>query len=434
VDVRRTAAVRVTVSLLVCVLVGLSPGRVHSALGPWAPVPDRDGDGKFGQEDDASVWEDRGRSLQAMLDRTGALGAYLRDDGTVVVVLPASGATSFREADAEAMGFDVIVETAPLDPGEPAAIKSAADAYRSPDGLRISGFFSARLGRVVLISSDENAVAHIEQLFPGKTLWMPAADVSGFASRSADYEPHWGGAQMRGPWPGPHGWNCSSGYSVTNAAGNPRMVTAGHCFDGPDAGAAGDLGADVVSPGGDSFGEVKNVAFSDSLDMDAMLVGGSGVSMGGRIYRGTFGTNGDNGHPVYGAADVTSLSRYCAGGARREELCDQRVEDTSFTFCGGPNWTPPCISQTVLTYGPGICKGDSGGPMYYLIGAGVSIRGHVSGWVPASRTRILGYEFSPDNEGCAEANSHGGFTYGLNVFIKWSRVESYFDVTIKTSS
>jgi hypothetical protein len=72
--------------------------------------------------------------------------------------------------------------------------------------------------------------------------------------------------------------------------------------------------------------------------------------------------------------------------------------------------------------------------MYYLIGAGVSIRGHVSGWVPASRTRILGYEFSPDNEGCAEANSHGGFTYGLNVFIKCSRVESYFDVTIKTSS
>ncbi len=380
-----------------------SPSR---ALG-LVPVLDRNGNGRFDQDDDPVQWESRARLLQQVVTETGALDLYLADDGAVVIVVPASGSSTFRVSDGTALGFEIRQSTSSLEPRDVAEIKAAADelvwSWRG-ESVGTSSYFDHSLGKVAIRNVDPGVMQYFDREFPGKTIYVGSTGT--FASRYADYEVHWGGAQMVGdvlPLPD-SGYDCTSGFSVWNVNHYPRMTTAGHCFADNEI---------VRSPGGTSFGHVTKRDFSTVTDIDSEIVGNVNyIEMGPSIYRDV----SPGYDAVLEASDPAKLVGYCVSGATRYEQCGQYVYYLDYKFCGTPTF---CIEHEILTQGPGICKGDSGGPLYKDLVGGVGIRGTVSGFEPDEATG-----------GCTGSDHHGGWDPGFNAFMKWSRIRDSMNVTI----
>lgn len=342
--------------------------------------------------------------FESLLAETGALGAYVDDQGTVVVVVPASGSSRFSSNMAAELGLEVQLETRPVEPSDVVEIKRLVKGVRwtpEPGNAEPVAFFHARLGKVKIFSDAPQSLFadvlgqywdHVE--YAGRALTA--------TSRSEDYEPHWGGA-----WMDTQGTNamyiCSSGFGVTTNTGNPRMLTAAHCFT---------LGQEVHSTYGSSFGVVTRRDNYPTNDFE--LVGGSGIGQGGSIYVG--GSVGVQ-ERVSGAGDTGWSTEYCFSGATSFENCGLFMVDSTEDI----NYTQDGVTTNVQIFegagGDGACGGDSGAPFYrYGLDGRVQARGIV----------VAGEDW-PTRYTCT--------TYAKTVVIeKWAKISNAYDVTIRTSS
>jgi hypothetical protein len=106
---------RASAIVAIAVAVALMPGAVGGAALPRSAGGDGQQFGQTIETDPAKPSPDDMERLtprfQALLRETGALGTYPRPDGTVVVVVPASGSSRFTVQDAAALGIAVAIES-----------------------------------------------------------------------------------------------------------------------------------------------------------------------------------------------------------------------------------------------------------------------------------------------------------------------------------
>ena len=344
-----------------------------------------------------------------LLASKGALGSYHRPDGALVVVVPASGSSSFRATDALDYGVSVDIETADIELSEIAEIKELAGQvdWQPREGqLGPMALFVPRLG-VVKIWSDApvSAFGSIVEKYPKKVLLVGRG--LALTSRQDDIEPHYGGAQMAHE--GSIQMSCTSGFSVKNAAGNNRMVTAAHCFD---------LNETVDSPFGSSFGTVKRRDNFPTNDFE--LVGGSGIGQAPQIYLTSTSTAENPYDGVVGTDDPNFALTYCFSGARTFVNCGLDLIEDDAMLCYNQACTVGTTHVMVLDGAPGkgSCKGDSGAPVYYYYQG--TIGPIIVGIV------IAGDPYDDDEFAACQA-------YAETVIIeKWSKIRDTYDVTIKT--
>jgi hypothetical protein len=336
----------------------------------------------------------------------GGLGAYHRADGTIVVVVPASGSSAFRVTDAAGFGVSVVLETRDIEPTEVAAIKDrvAASSWRpAPQVARPLAVFDPRTGKV-RIHSD----APIEEFsdifadFPGKVAY--AGRGVRLQTRSADFAPHWGGAKMVSPSISGY---CTSGFAVNNSSGNPRMLTAGHCFL---------VNWTVNSPGGTTFGEVKNRGNYPLSDFE--IVGGGGVTHEGAIYVGNSTGTQKN---VNSAANPTFTGGpYCTSGFNTAERCGVTLLDDDVNVCLTDYWgVYGCRQHAMLLEGglaDGTCPGDSGAPLFSYINSGAKVK--IGGLVFAG----------PSFENEVDCHIYSDYT----IIEKWTKIRDELSLTILT--
>lgn len=315
---------------------------------------------------DPDSWEAATTALSQLIKAQGALDSYVDDAGTVVVVVPSSGSSSFSVADAAALGLGVRIETQDLEPQELAHIIDVAkDRSWHPDAGRYSMgiYFDARMGKILI---EGNAPAEIfrplEDQFPN-LIDHRFLDLHR-TSRYADYQPHWGGAWMKRQG-SPNPVDCTSGFSVLSSLSNQRMVTAAHCFT---------LDTVVNSPGGTSFGHVTVRKNYPTNDFE--MIGGGSITQGPAIYVGL--EDGVRAW-VQSAGNTGFNVQYCFSGSISWETCGLYMTDDDYLFCDLDGCTPQ--TQRFSGSGSGACGHDSGSPFYRYVGAryasDVTIRGIV---------------------------------------------------------
>lgn len=373
-------------------------------------------------------YADLGEQLQQLLSRTGALGSYLTDDAKTVVVVPASGSSSFSARDAEQLGIQVLVETRDIELAEIAAIDSLVREVPwrpGPETMYPIALFDPSLGQVEIFS-DAPAVlfSEIIEQFPGKIRTVGSVRLT---SKLGDYEPHYGGSRIihnNLPWGDESG--CTSGFAVRTAGGNPRMVTAGHCFLPGD---------NIKSPGGTPFGEVKALAPNWPIDADAELIGASGISHAPYVWNGTLTSETDYAG-VIGDRDPVS-DFYCFSGSIQHkstdpnsvERCHLSLVNANFSrlFNFGDRGEYTITADRYRgAEGYGSCNHDSGAPFYRYMGSLTRIE--IAGIVFAGSERV-----NPDREPLPGNKTACELEWQTDVWImKVSRIKNAFNVTVKT--
>ena len=378
-----------------------------SPLGVLASPADSEASGRLSSA--SGALEQTDDPLNDLVKATGALGVYRRPDGTMVVVVPASGASTFRIASARALvpDLNVITQSLDLEPADIAAIQARVGSVDWTPAREIAepvAIFDAQEGMVVIFSDAPIATfAAILDDYRGKVKYHGRG--IRLTSRVADFSPHWGGARMVSPQASGY---CSSGFSVLNSGGNPRMLTAGHCFL---------VNWTVNSPEGDSFGEVKNRGNYPLSDFE--LVGGAGINHGPSIY---VGGNVGVQKKVASAGNPVSSGSYCSSGSSTYEQCDMSMVNSNTSVCLTDRWGVYGCRQNVMIFrGPpsnGVCGGDSGGPFYSYVESG-------------ARVRIAGLVFAGESfQNAWECYVYAEYT----VIEKWSKISSELNVTIKTGN
>jgi hypothetical protein len=266
-------------------------------------------------------------------------------------------------------------------------IRSRIAGFVQTNGTKYSfgTYVHPTTGKVVVeTDAPSDVVASLVGTFGGM-VDLRKATINDTFSRRDDVPSFWGGAGITFAAPNPQ---CSSGYTVQDAAGTRFMVTAGHCFSNGQT-AVTELGGRVV-------GTVSGNGLP-SQDMEII----SGQSYSPFIYVG--GVDSSTGNHVASASDsVVGFNNYCHSGRTTGENCGHTSLSNDAMVCTSSGCKSPVTSFNggVLPQG-----GDSGSPFYALSVSGTDkhIRGHV----------IAG----------------GGGTFYAE---KWSRVAARFGVTIST--
>ncbi|MET0417705.1 MAG: hypothetical protein ABW022_16965, partial [Actinoplanes sp.] len=179
----------------------------------------------------------------------------------------------------------------------------------------------------------------------GKAITVRSDGQSG-RLRKIDPLPHWGGAGIKDSIA-----TCTSGFAVQNS-GVRYMVTAGHCFP---------QGASVSSSiGGQAWG--TNFLHKTFPNPDLAIIGGT--SYQGAMYVG--GADSLAGSTIVSFGDpVPDYPDYCIGGQTSGERCGHQVAFFGGVLCDSLG----CTTDLVVSNGPQMGQGDSGGPVYvYSVG------------------------------------------------------------------
>lgn len=346
-------------------------------------------------------------ALQELVRDGGGLGTYVASDGTFVIVVPSSGSSSITEPALPELEVPIRLETRDIEPREIDAINEvvAARAWH-PEAKNYSlGIgFDAQSGRVRVDTNAPEAVLRpLLDLYPNKIFSQYVSLEPTTHIHGADFQPHWGGAKLvdNAAPGGGYDYDCTSGFAVNNVNGNPRMVTAGHCFT---------LNEEVHSPDGSSFGTVTKLEDWASHTNDFELLGGGGIDHQGKIY---VTDNSDASRWVDSAGNTGFGVESCWSGATTHETCGINLVDDDYPWCPSAYY-PDCVPHTLLLYDGATsvgaaCPGDSGSPFYRYVGtiytSHVTIRGIVVGGDCASYT----------------------------VVEKWPKIRDTYNVTIKTN-
>ncbi|GIH06717.1 hypothetical protein Rhe02_47840 [Rhizocola hellebori] len=193
--------------------------------------------------------------------------------------------------------------------------------------------------------------------------------------RQNDISPYWGGARWSNlSW----GTSCSTGFSVI-AGGQPRMLSAAHCADGPPAIPV----SNVVRIGNAT--QPNTTVIGDINARDHLLINRpQGRTFAGRIYTGPW--NSSTSAKVIGSTPDYVGNWICTGGARSGEHCNIRVVAVNTSVLG----IAPLTRAEKVPAGPfvGNCiaaPGDSGGPVYNY---GLVIRWPFLQWGAVARGTI----------------------------------------------
>ncbi|HEX8095805.1 trypsin-like serine protease [Jatrophihabitans sp.] len=197
------------------------------------------------------------------------------------------------------------------------------------------------------------------------------------ASRDADTSPYYGGAvTVVG------NLGCTDGFSMYATGSTARfMLTAAHCSNFLD-GQAVYTGAGSYMGTTDFIHELYDQ--TPSYDMGVIRLSG-GQSNDGRIYN-----TDTNSVPIvgYAANGIPSGGNYCLSGAVSTPNCNLISGAQDFVSAGGPRaWWVVTMTIKAGATGPIMCKGDSGGPIYYSNSSGYIAAGIVSvGYGPTGST------------------------------------------------
>jgi hypothetical protein len=390
---------RVALTSVAVVLLGLLPASVSGgALRPSSITIDVSAEAPIVTDDYEAAME----ALDKLIIETGALGTYLDEDGTVVVVVPSSRSSAFSRFDGARLGVDVAIESRNIELAEIHAIKDYIESGKAVVAGKDYSFgapFDARIGKVRLVTNaPKSAFRELFRQFPGKILYDFRKNLS--RTRHWDVEPHWGGTQMH-VIGSSYSFNCTAAFAVVTSALKDRMLTAAHCFF---------LGETIESPYHDDlFGVVKRRDNFPANDFE--LIGDDGIDMGKSIIIGD--TEGVKA-PVYGAGTIVSNTAYCYSGAATGEHCAQYLFDVS-AWCGGMPYG--CTTNARWFHGRfSPCDGDSGAPMYrFLTGEPGLVDSHV---------KVVGVEFA----GACEAAT----TDTVTVAEDYSKIQTEYGVTAKT--
>jgi hypothetical protein len=193
-------------------------------------------------------------------------------------------------------------------------------------------------------------------------------------TRTDDVAPYNGGDAISNE---SHTAGCTSGFGI-QISGNPRLVTAGHCFAvGTDV-----RNAKLTSSGwtgsNNEMGSVTQRGLSSNLDSEVFTgCNGSGTCGGdGVIWTGAIG-NPQRAF-VSGKATWAVGNQMCASGAYGGELCDFVVQQVNYcTTIGGFFFCH--LTRTSVTSGNYTQGGDSGGPWFRFSGSNLLIAGSHTG-------------------------------------------------------
>jgi hypothetical protein len=195
-------------------------------------------------------------------------------------------------------------------------------------------------------------------------------EVMQVASRDADTSPYYGGAvTVVGAE------QCTDGFSMYATGSTARfMLTAAHCSGFLD-GQAVYTGAGAYMGTTDFIHELYDQ--TPSYDLGVIRLG-SGQTNSGRFYN-----TDTNSVPVvgYAANGIPAGGNYCVSGAVGTPNCNlisgaqQFVQSTN----APRGWYVITMTLKAGAAGPIICKGDSGGPVYFSNSSGYIAAGIVSG-------------------------------------------------------
>jgi hypothetical protein len=345
--------------------------------------------------------EARMRDLGKIVEETNAVGMYVdRDTGEVVVLVPPTG-SSFKPSLADPR-LSVRVRESVLDTATVAAIKDEVSELAASDGEHsYEASLDARHDTVTVVTNaPRDRIAAVEDRYRGLVTYQEGTPH--LSTRYADYQPHWGGAVMWVYDIGHPTEECTSGFSVLNAHGYDRMISAGHC---------GAVNAIADSPGGDTFGQV--VKRNNFPDDDFESIGDNTFPVAPKIYMTNSQTSGNATAKVMSAQDpVTGLDSYCFSGIYGYVTCGMEFVDLDMNFCdivGYPG--DHCNLHTAKYCGPENFYGDSGSPVFIYQSTIDPIRVQIRGI-------ILGY--NPDID-CGYVELY-------------SQISSKLDVTVKVAS
>ncbi len=334
------------VRLSLIVLVALAMATPPSAVATAAST--------FGAPDPA-VREANVVLLQDMAQSSGALGVYFDESSAqYVVVVPASGTSTFSVADASRLSLSVRVETRSIDRATIDKIEKSLEAVR-PTILEYSyGFaFDPESGTITLTSeAPETAFKSIEAAFPGKISFRPGWFRQ--AGWDNDTAPYSGGAFLNGEKA------CTSGFALDFNSGGRAMITAGHCnVDGTVT----NMGTARREPAAYPYWDFELIT--------------------GRTYRGFIYDQSSTTRPVINASNPSVGITYCTTGRYTGFRCGWTVRKLDQTICYID--IPICphnLAEFYNSAGDHVGPGDSGGPLWYNSSSpfGAGIRGVTSGW------------------------------------------------------
>lgn len=194
----------------------------------------------------------------------------------------------------------------------------------------------------------------------------------GFASRENDDDPWKGGIRLRIVKASGNVGRCTAGFAVIKD-GTGRLLSARHC--NPAGNAAIEDGANQqIAPGGSSVDEKKVI---DSLLIDPT----ASPATKARIYRG--GYNSSTKSDVKGWDSNWPGDPVCLSAATSGEHCGTVYDDNDTVLEDGV-YVP--VIQASAASGLIAGEGDSGGPVFRTVSAGVRARGILWGPDPLKAT------------------------------------------------
>lgn len=294
----------------------------------------------------------------AEAEASGALGMYFDSKAReFVVVVPASGDSTFSASDVSRLAVPVRVESRDIDQPTIGRISRLLEEMRPELGEYEYGFgFDPESGTVWLGSeAPKSTFESVLKEFPGKVSF--SLGEFHLASMANDPQPHSGGAHTNGSQ------GCTSGYAHRLANGQVVMVEAGHCF----------ANAEITN-----FGIVQRVmSIYPNWDVELIL---------GHEYQGRICRTADLTQPVVNAFNPTVGVSYCTTGRSTGIKCDWTVTALNMTICYWQNYPSGACAHNLAQFntsdGDPIIGGDSGGPLWfrYTNPNRAGIRGVISGY------------------------------------------------------
>lgn len=223
----------------------------------------------------------------------------------------------------------------------------------------------ARLGRASVVRA-EDAVDAARVTTPVEI--RTAGELAVAQSRIDDVSPFNGGVRFRNF--DAH-QECTTGFGVVRG-GQTYLLSAAHCASYPDSLYDGEIGQPSFSP--------MNTVYQEDWDKDIMLINARGFY---RMFDGSPTTS--NYKLVRGWGYRATGELLCHSGATSGTVCGLRTTDIvngsyRVTDSDGDTFYVHGMNTAVQVNGMTAARGgDSGGPVFSLLGSGVRAKGVVSG-------------------------------------------------------
>ncbi|HZM84711.1 MAG TPA: hypothetical protein VFC19_54005, partial [Candidatus Limnocylindrales bacterium] len=253
-----------------------------------------------------------------------------------------------------------------------AAAKGIADYLRANPRSPYYGVDIAYDGSGLVVNTDPGrirpAALPAEMKVPvGIAVSVAEKERPRLTGRLDDFAPYWGGGRIKNQ---DNGAGCTAGFPVTAGNGARYMLTAGHCGR---PGGGWNNGNDTLFFGTGAY---------ENVEHDLLLIS---ANVAGRIWDGGVGS----GEFTKGVARwdwVFAGEWLCTSGSVTGALCGHVVSNNfTHAFCGTDVYGfVECYNDLILaSQRDGLTasrRGDSGGPVFGLVGTGqVTAKGTITG-------------------------------------------------------